>query len=863
MSIENKEYENIILGTLFHDIGKFWQGTGKKGDHEDLCREFIINFISEAWQGSSFASLHGDLNKFLENEYYPLKMLMISDYLSSQERTRKEEKGKRIEEPLRSIFHYVKFQDQEMGEEYYYQIKKLELNKNIYPQIDKIPLKDEYNILWDDFTKEIENIKDLSTFNSYFNTLINILEKYTWSVPSVVYKDIPDISLFSHLKTTCAISSCLYKLEDYNYLDNLSSALYLRIKIMIDLEKKNVKIKEFKEKLEEDFENEATDDQKSAWNSQKFILICGDISGVQNFIYTISSKGAIKGLRGRSLYLQLLTEILAKYVIKELDLPITNILYCGGGNFFILAPINAKEIISIIKENITKILLKYHKGDLYLALSLTEINADDFYDFGKKFDECTEKLVIEKKLKFSSILEDEFDTIFEMQNGELCDVCKNEEQNLYYKDNEGQLQKWKGETDKNKFCEMCISFEDLADYLKDAKYLIEIQDVPDNINIENAYESIFKEFGFKLEFKKSLKNTNFQGRTIIYSLNNTDFLNENTLRTLENNLQNNLIFGFKFLAKTTPIWVNEDLKDNKIKRYYQEYACKLKSIKSIDAIELQSIGIKRIGILRMDVDNLGKMFAMGLESRSISRISTLSSMLSTFFNGYLNNIVEDFMNNRERKNQVYVIYSGGDDLFIIGCWDLIIDLAEEIYNNFREFTCKNQNITISCGISIVDAKFPMYKGAELAKEALEEAKKIIEKNRINIFNNSFKWDIKENTEYKNIIELKSKIINALKKNVPRTLLYRISETYSDFKNFKKEFEERRYSIHRKWILNYYLLKFQKKYKEAERELKNIEELYDKVIWNNINWNNNNITGNSMIIPVAVKWAELLTRGEKI
>jgi CRISPR-associated protein Csm1 len=47
---------------------------------------------------------------------------------------------------------------------------------------------------------------------------------------------------------------------------------------------------------------------------------------------------------------------------------------------------------------------------------------------------------------------------------------------------------------------------------------------------------------------------------------------------------------------------------------------------------------KRLGVLRMDVDNLGKIFISGLpaDQQNLATYSTLSFMLDLFFSGYLN-----------------------------------------------------------------------------------------------------------------------------------------------------------------------------------------------------------------------------------
>ncbi len=61
------------------------------------------------------------------------------------------------------------------------------------------------------------------------------------------------------------------------------------------------------------------------------MLAGGDISGVQEFIYSIPAAGATRQLRGRSFYLQLLTEACAHHLLHETGMPLCNLLYAGGG----------------------------------------------------------------------------------------------------------------------------------------------------------------------------------------------------------------------------------------------------------------------------------------------------------------------------------------------------------------------------------------------------------------------------------------------------------------------------------------------------------------------------------------------------
>ena len=109
---------------------------------------------------------------------------------------------------------------------------------------------------------------------------------------------------------------------------------------------------------------------------------------------------------------------------------------------------------------------------------------------------------------------------------------------------------------------------------------------------------------------------------------------------------------------------------------------------SLEDMAEVSEGIHRLGVLRMDVDNLGTVFQKGLAQRAtISRVSTLSFNLSLFFEGWIN----AFLKRENFQNRTYLIYSGGDDLFLVGSWDKIIEAAYEIRKAFGRYTQKQDH----------------------------------------------------------------------------------------------------------------------------------------------------------------------------
>ena len=104
-------------------------------------------------------------------------------------------------------------------------------------------------------------------------------------------------------------------------------------------------------------------------------------------------------------------------------------------------------------------------------------------------------------------------------------------------------------------------------------------------------------------------------------------------------------------------------------------------------------GIKRIGVLRADVDNLGQTFVGGFSGKysTLSRTAALSRQLSIFFKYYIRLILKNgechIAGSKELKERnATIVYSGGDDVFIVGAWNEIIELAVDLEEKFRKYT---------------------------------------------------------------------------------------------------------------------------------------------------------------------------------
>jgi CRISPR-associated protein Csm1 len=261
---------------------------------------------------------------------------------------------------------------------------------------------------------------------------------------------------------------------------------------------------------------------------------------------------------------------------------------------------------------------------------------------------------------------------------------------------------------------------------------------------------VFEKFGItvflqdSIEMKRLIKASG-STELCIYRIN-PKFEDNHGLDFLqENRGKKSISFGFKFLGNSAPLAG----KDCNILPKPKEPVRRGEVLEFEEIAELSS-GAKYLGVLKMDIDHLGLLFSLGIEQTSISRMATLSSNLELFFNAWLNNICEkvtskwdgDLLDSDPKKGLVtslfYIVYSGGDDLFIIGPWNQIIELSGEIYRDFRRYTSDNPNITVSGGILFVKPAFPVQRFSLLAGEELESSKSR-GRDRITLFNETVEW----------------------------------------------------------------------------------------------------------------------------
>ncbi|MFT4154566.1 type III-A CRISPR-associated protein Cas10/Csm1 [Parafilimonas sp.] len=658
--------------------------------------------------------------------------------------------------PLVSVFGKLSTEVMPGGikEEFGYTLQKFNTGETIFPlKTSLVNNKPYYKNLWEEFLKEFKNLPDANASNFIFS-LLHLLKIYTWYIPASTM-DYPDSSLFEHLKTTGAIAHCLaayraFKPEAFTFSGN-------RLKP----EKDNYPL----------------------------LLFCGDISGIQSFIYNVSNKSAMKGLKGRSFYVQLLAETMAAEVTEACNASAINIIYAAGGKFYVLLP-NTPEIIKELELYNYKLQQKIwdkHKGSLSVNMSwiafgmhqqkgsyLKAFTADnnEGMPVGKLWKLLAEKT--SEKKKFQHVLTDRFSEMFEPTgaggNVKVCAVSGEE-----LPDNAQPLsQADEDETEINLYVSQVVNEQiDLGRDLYDAKYLVELMPGQKaDIKIASGTGWKLNDDGCEHNVNKWLL-VNWQRDIILIPPGSTHDKNEG--------------LGFKLFGG-----IRMAASKNKIKTL--EELCN-EDRDEFDKSEDEP-GRDYLGVLRMDVDNLGNLFMKGFSKKnndgemenhaSFSALATLSALLDQFFSGYLNTIRDKEV----YKSNINIVYAGGDDVFAVGRWDKLIDFGIEIRKAFQQFVCGRTDISLSAGLTIVRPKFPIAKAADMSGEAESKAKnysykkdeKKYLKNAINLFGISLNWE----HEMPFVIECKNDLVNwiANDKLISKGFLMKMFDYYELFKRGK-------------------------------------------------------------------------------
>jgi CRISPR-associated protein Csm1 len=575
-------------------------------------------------------------------------------------------------------------------------------------------------------------------------------------------------------------------------------------------------------------------------------IIGGGLTGIQPYLYDIVSKNAAKLLKGRSFYIQLLLDSILEKFLKEFGFESYQVLYSSGGNFFVLVP-NTEGVrnqFERFKSEIEKAVFEEHKTQLFVSLDISKpitknkpLN-EQWKAFFKQMD----------RLKFNRLHnrfadDDLFNEMFTpSESGGLRerDSITNEE---FDEDEEKELndvliQKKKDSWDKVHYLNYDENnIPDIATatrnrtfkQIKVGRQLSETERwIISNNNLQEGRKDVeFEVLDVYHYFLKQNSRLNINGSKEI-------FLNKPT------ELQDFTFYG----GDKVPMFEAGETDADGIK---------LKERQPKSFSDLTDAPVRKLAILRMDVDNLGIIMKSD-KLKTFAHYAAISRSLDFFFKGYLNKLREEY------AEKTIIIYSGGDDLFIVGNWKDVLNFTCDINDSFKHWVTENKDMTISGGAVILPHKFPIMQGARLAEEAEKKAKKYSNteggnatKNAITLFNIPLCWD----TDFKIVRALKEKLSDLYAKDKPpKGLLQKIIQHATD----QQEQIEKGKTQKWRWLVSYDFSQMAREANQMDLKIF-LNDLKEAMFSEQFEDNDNRDKKYSMLqlLAVAARWVELEER----
>jgi len=239
-------------------------------------------------------------------------------------------------------------------------------------------------------------------------------------------------------------------------------------------------------------------------------------------------------------------------------------------------------------------------------------------------------------------------------------------------------------------------------------------------------------------------------------------------------------------------------------------------------------GIKSLAILKADVDNMGKFLEKSKVTNSFKNFDSFSKTMDSFFSVYIPNMM------KEKYPNTYTVFAGGDDLFLLGAWDEILEMTREIEREFKAFVKSDDELSISFGIAIAKPSTPISYLADYTEHLLEEAKGIDEekevehpKDAISLFGETVKW-----SDYLSVYNRLYGALEDFEADLNTAFLYRLLELIEMSKKLNYEHDipssmwksKFRYSFNRNILEK---MKTQEQKQKAEDMLKLLGELIAK------------------------------------
>lgn len=604
--------------------------------------------------------------------------------------------------------------------------------RKTYEPADNATAIGQYATLWEDFKKGLEQIpySHRQSWPLWLDHFDTAWLTYTQAIPSATAFGVkPDVSLYDHSKATAALAVALWRYHQRHPQDESEAIRKLS--------------------------------DREDWGTQKFLLIQGDFFGIQDFIFAEGSqtnRQAAKLLRGRSFYVSLLMEVAALKVLEALELPSTSQIINAAGKFLIVAENSdeTRQQLEKIRTELDQWFLQNTFGVAGIGLAWQPASCNDFLKGN------------DKQRGFKELMDSLFDQldVIKLKRFSLCEKTSPVlpvEAFTTPCQWHGHMPSDKQDEDGNPSCAISRDQILIGERLVSSSRILILKADGDTIREDNLAICELPVFGYRIAFTQGEEQSGKFAELIQNGVLRRcwDFsLPEDMTSVLWHGYARRNINGYipRFDAddmttadKYATVEMTEDDGDRVTGavKTFNHIACEDRRYNGE-----QWEGQVALTTLKGDVDNLGQIFKEGLHNpvkdkdkeqdkeqdkrqyNSFAKMASLSRQMNNFFTIWL---PAQCATDTTFRN-TYTVFAGGDDFFMIGPWYSTQKLAAKIAQAFREYTAENPEIHLSVGMTMSKPGYPVHSLAEVAEEALMEAKRYPGKNAAHLFRETVPWD---------------------------------------------------------------------------------------------------------------------------
>lgn len=704
----------LAIAGLLHDIGKLLQRArwGERGGarHPAFSAQFVEDF-AEVFRkaGVEVEWLRDTVKRHHEGwrdapEFQPQNpaewCVALADSYASQEREEATlpSSSSVADTPLLSVFHQLALQGKEGERLGLSPVGRLGVGLvpgAPYPEARPNIRKEVYQRLEEKIRARMAQLGQQPPMEpkALLLSLAAILQESLSLVPADTQSE-PDVSLYDHLRLTAAIAHALWL-----YHGGKASEAELRR------------------------------------DGDKFLLVVGDLGGIQGHIYRVAGAetgvgGIAKRLRARSLEVSLAAEAMALGILEGLGLTPLNRIMGAGGKFYLLLP-NTEEAL----KHLNGLWEAWERWAFEGGASLLPHLAWEAFS-GREFGRF-DGVLARVHLKLSQVklkpLHSLKGTLASLRSPlRPCAACG---LRPAQKDEPGAL------------CVGCEREREMGGRLPQAEGVAFFPAEPNppspfyrfpvlNVALWNGAPPspavpVHVQRG-RPDFQPHLLP--FEVKPLLGHLPTVG----DALRATGQDLE-----AFSAWLQEEGLWEDEEVEPRRPLTFSELAAL--------------SQGVSYLGGLFLDADRMGEAFAQGFRRgqsslATPSRIASLSRSLEWFFTVEVLELIRnpslyggrlgwsdlETQVKSRRYPLVYSVYSGGDDLFLLGPWDVVLELALDLERLYRLYV-KHEALTLSGSFQLFAGKTPVPHMAQ-ALQAGEARAKRDGRGRLYLFGQTVPWD---------------------------------------------------------------------------------------------------------------------------